>query len=47
MAIHIKIIGAGPDLVMLHGWAMHSGVWEGVIGSLSHRFRLHCVDLPG
>jgi len=45
--IHIQTVGTGPDLVMLHGWAMHSGVWDGVIKPLSQRFRLHCVDLPG
>src|SRR5690606_2169893 len=45
--IHIETTGSGPDLVMLHGWAMHSGVGDGVAESLSQRFRLHLVDLPG
>ena len=46
-SIHIETTGNGPDLVMLHGWAIHSGVWDGVVESLSQRFRLHQVDLPG
>ncbi|SCX17441.1 carboxylesterase BioH (pimeloyl-CoA synthesis) [Nitrosomonas eutropha] len=45
--LHIETSGSGPDLVMLHGWAMHSGVWECVSEPLSRRFHLHCIDLPG
>ena len=45
--LHIETSGTGPDLVLLHGWAMHSGVWECVAETLSRRFRLHCIDLPG
>src|SRR5688572_15124613 len=47
MSLHIESIGAGPDLVLLHGWAMHSGVWRGVRNGLAQHFRLHLVDLPG
>lgn len=39
--------GEGPDLVMLHGWAMHSGIWGGVVDALAGEFRVHLVDLPG
>lgn len=45
--IHIESLGSGPDLVFLHGWAMHSGVWMGIKDQLSCCFRLHLVDLPG
>jgi pimeloyl-[acyl-carrier protein] methyl ester esterase len=45
--LHIEISGNGPDLVLLHGWAMHSGIWDSVVEPLSQRFRLHRVDLPG
>jgi pimeloyl-[acyl-carrier protein] methyl ester esterase len=37
----------GPDLVLLHGWAMHSGIWQDVRERLAQHFRLHLVDLPG
>ena len=43
----IKRIGQGPDLVMLHGWSMHSGVWQPLADLLAEQFTLHLVDLPG
>ena len=46
-SLHIETSGQGPDLVLLHGWAMHSGIWGSVRDSLAQRFRLHLVDLPG
>jgi len=47
MTLHVERIGAGPDLVLLHGWAMHGGAWSAVAPRLAKRFRLHVVDLPG
>ena len=47
MTLHVETIGKGPDLVLLHGWGQHSGVWDGVRGDLANRFRVHLVDLPG
>lgn len=35
------------NLVLLHGWAMHSGIWAPVMTQLRERFDLWCVDLPG
>lgn len=46
-ALHIETCGQGPDLVLLHGWAMHSGIWSNVRAALAQHFRLHLVDLPG
>jgi len=45
--MHIKKIGQGPDLVMLHGWSMHSAVWHDLAEGLAQHFTLHLVDLPG
>lgn len=45
--LHIETAGAGPSLVLLHGWAMHSGVWGPLAHELATRFRVHAVDLPG
>ena len=45
--IHVETFGKGPDLVLLHGWAMHSGIWSSVQERLAQYFRLHLVDLPG
>ena len=43
----IKQMGQGPDLVMLHGWSMHSGVWQPLAELLAKQFTLHLIDLPG
>lgn len=45
--MHIEQRGHGPDLVMLHGWSMHSGVWHQLAEGLAEHFTLHLVDLPG
>jgi len=45
--MHIDAEGEGPDLIMLHGWAMHSGIFAPLTRALVSRFRLHLVDLPG
>lgn len=47
MNLNITVIGQGPDLVMLHGWSMHSAVWQEMAANLSKQFTLHLVDLPG
>lgn len=46
-SLHIETLGQGPDLVLLHGWAMHSGIWGSVRDLLAPQFRVHLVDLPG
>jgi pimeloyl-[acyl-carrier protein] methyl ester esterase len=45
--MHINKMGQGPDLVLLHGWSMHSAVWHDLAKSLAEKFTLHLVDLPG
>ncbi|MBU6199578.1 MAG: pimeloyl-ACP methyl ester esterase BioH [Xanthomonadaceae bacterium] len=45
--MHVETFGDGPDLVLLHGWAMHGGIFEPLARRLRERFRLHVVDLPG
>ena len=45
--LHVESVGAGPPLVLLHGWALHSGLWMPVRSRLARRFRVHAVDLPG
>ncbi|MFT7414525.1 MAG: pimeloyl-[acyl-carrier protein] methyl ester esterase [Methylophagaceae bacterium] len=45
--MHIKKMGRGPDLVMLHGWSMHSAVWHDLSELLAENFTLYLVDLPG
>lgn len=47
MSLHVERIGSGPDLVLLHGWAMHGGVFAPLVARLRDRYGLHVVDLPG
>ncbi|HEX6590880.1 MAG TPA: pimeloyl-ACP methyl ester esterase BioH [Moraxellaceae bacterium] len=35
------------ELVLLHGWGLHSGVWKPLLPLLTPHFRVTCVDLPG
>lgn len=46
-ALAVEVVGQGTPLVMLHGWALHSGVWDAVRARLARRFALHLIDLPG
>ena len=47
MTLHVEIRGAGPDLVLLHGWALHGGMWGPWLDDLARQVRLHVLDLPG
>jgi pimeloyl-[acyl-carrier protein] methyl ester esterase len=47
MSLFVESVGDGPAVVLLHGWAMHSGLWAPLVERLADRYRLHLVDLPG
>ncbi|MBD3670317.1 MAG: pimeloyl-ACP methyl ester esterase BioH [Gammaproteobacteria bacterium] len=47
MSLYVETTGSGPELVLLHGWGLHGGVWDGIAPRLAERFTLHRVDLPG
>jgi pimeloyl-[acyl-carrier protein] methyl ester esterase len=47
MTLHVEIRGEGPDLVLLHGWALHGGMWGPWLDRLADHARLHVLDLPG
>jgi len=46
VSLHVDRSGSGADLVLLHGWGLHSGAWQEVVPQLAG-FRVHAVDLPG
>lgn len=46
-AIFSKSVGAGPELVLLHGWGMNADVWDGIVPVLAETHHVTCVDLPG
>ncbi|WP_315385592.1 pimeloyl-ACP methyl ester esterase BioH [uncultured Stenotrophomonas sp.] len=45
--MHIEVTGSGPALVLIHGWALHGGVFAPLVERLAAQFELHRVDLPG
>ena len=47
MGLQVEVVGAGPALVLVHGWGLHGGVFAPLVSRLSGRFQLHLVDLPG
>lgn len=48
MSLHIETHGHGPaQLVLIHGWAMHGGVFAPLVEALAERCTMYVVDLPG
>ena len=45
--MHIHVTGTGPALVLIHGWALHGGIFAPLVQRLAPHFQLHVVDLPG
>jgi len=39
--------GSGPDVVLVHGWPLHSATWRAIVPALAKRFTVHLFDLPG
>jgi pimeloyl-[acyl-carrier protein] methyl ester esterase len=47
MSLSARCRGSGPNLVLLHGWGMNAGVWDGLPSSVAAGRRLWEVELPG
>jgi pimeloyl-[acyl-carrier protein] methyl ester esterase len=48
MSLHIEVHGSGAiPLVMIHGWAMHGGVFAPLVQALQEQCTMYIVDLPG
>jgi pimeloyl-[acyl-carrier protein] methyl ester esterase len=45
--IHVETFGQGKPIVLVHGWAMHSGIWREFAKQLAQNYRVTCIDLPG
>ena len=45
--LHTDTTGHGPDLFLVHGWCLHSGVWDSILPDLVRSYRVTRVDLPG
>jgi pimeloyl-[acyl-carrier protein] methyl ester esterase len=45
--VQIDTVGGGPSIALIHGWAMHGGLFAPLVERLRERYTLHLVDLPG
>lgn len=45
--LYQRTVGAGKSIVLVHGWGMHSGVWNNFAEQLAQYYRVTCLDLPG
>jgi pimeloyl-[acyl-carrier protein] methyl ester esterase len=47
MSLYREQQGAGTDVVLVHGWGLHGGIWGDLPAQLAQRHRVSVVDLPG
>jgi pimeloyl-ACP methyl ester esterase len=45
--VQVTATGSGPDVALLHGWGLGSGVWETIAEALATTCRVHRVSLAG
>jgi pimeloyl-ACP methyl ester carboxylesterase len=45
--LHVAQAGAGPPLVLVHGWPQHWWAWRKVMPALAQEHRVLCPDLRG
>ena len=45
--LYSEVKGSGHNIVLLHGWGMHGGLWGKFNALLSKDFQTHTIDLPG
>lgn len=46
-SLYMETQGQGPNLLLLHGWGLHGGVWDTLMPRLTPHLRITRVDLPG
>jgi pimeloyl-ACP methyl ester carboxylesterase len=46
-SIDVREAGAGPSIVLLHGYPLDGAMWSGVARTLAAKFRVVKPDLPG
>lgn len=45
--IAYRCFGDGPDILLVHGWPLHSATFRKSVAVLAEHFTCHLVDLPG
>ena len=47
-ALRSRTVGSGPrNLVLIHGWGTHSGMWDPLCKEIGDEYTCHLVELPG
>lgn len=46
-SLYSEVKGSGHNVVLLHGWGMHGGLWGKFNDLLAENFQTHTLDLPG
>ncbi len=44
--LYSETYGSGKPITLVHGWAMHSGIWRDFAQSLAEHYQVTCIDLP-
>jgi len=47
VSLFFERLGSGPDVLLIHGWGMHGGIWGELPQRLAQNFTVTVVDLPG
>jgi len=47
MNLYFEKFGAGPKIVLLHGWGFNGAVWHQLVDKLQDRYEVTVIDLPG
>lgn len=45
--LHVESVGQGRPVVLLHGWALHAGLFTPLMPALARSHRVLAADLPG
>ncbi len=45
--IHVKELGEGPVIIIIHGWMNSSNRWTNIALPLSKSYKVFLIDLPG
>lgn len=45
-SIYSHTLGTGKPITLVHGWAMHSGIWRDFAEQLALHYQVTCIDLP-
>jgi len=45
--VYSEVKGNGHNVVLLHGWGMHGGLWGKFNDLISNHCQTHTIDLPG